>query len=274
MRIGLSVPTLLLVACSGSHVPGGHADGGAADADRTDAGSLDGGGGGGCTGTPPACSDLVPAPPAPGEGCCGDRRRPMECVGGVFRCPAGFTQDCRDFWVGGMCASLRPAVCDVPSSCVLLPESCCGRCGAATPDDMIAVHVDRVMENRSMACADPVACPECFAETDPYLLATCRAGACVALNLHVEDLTLCNTATDCVLGPRTCCDCGVLGVDQAIAFNPARGSLGALTCDPDADCPPCVPSFDGIEAVCDAGRCVVRARDPSRRRARTAREVH
>ncbi|AKF06402.1 hypothetical protein [Sandaracinus amylolyticus] len=147
--------------------------------------------------------------------------------------------------------------CDVPSECVLLPESCCGTCGAPTPDDMIAVHRDDVDEHQAMACADPVACPGCVMELDPYLIATCRAGECVALDLHVEALTECTGDDECTLAPAQCCACGLLGVGETIAFNPERGSLNALVCDPVLTCPPCAPVFEGLEARCESGRCIV-----------------
>jgi hypothetical protein len=150
--------------------------------------------------------------------------------------------------------------CDGPSGCTLRPESCCGLCGAPTPDDLIALPDSEVESYVASVCAG-VGCPECAGMLDPYLLATCRASACVAVNLHVDPLTECTTTSDCQLAPSECCACGLLGVGQVIAFNPARGSIAALTCDPDADCPPCVPDFSGTSAICNAGRCEVRGAD-------------
>jgi hypothetical protein len=281
MRARSSVPVgLLLAACSGSHAPDGSADGGGADGgEAIDARGIDADGGGAdgsgeidasgidadgspCPGSPPLCAVLAPRD-APVSGCCGDHVSwSSYCDHDTWRCPAGFTEldDCRGYWTDDMCASLRPPVCDAPSSCVLLPESCCGICGAATPADMIAVHVDRAMENRAITCADPIACPECFMETDPYLVATCEGGACVARDLHVEELTACATDADCTLAPRRCCDCGDLGPFEAVAFNPSRGSFAALVCDPGADCPPCALAFSMIRVACDAGHCAVRPR--------------
>ncbi len=151
--------------------------------------------------------------------------------------------------------------CDVPSACTLRPASCCGACGAATPTDMIALPDGEVAAYVAGMCAD-VGCPECAALPDPYLIATCTAGQCVAVDLHTHPLTECALDTDCVLSPAQCCACGLLAAHETIAHNPARGGLGTLTCDPDADCPPCVPDFGALEARCDAGRCVVRAPAP------------
>lgn len=146
--------------------------------------------------------------------------------------------------------------CDVPSACTLRPASCCGSCGAATPDDMIALPNGEVADYVAAVCVG-AACPECARPNDPYLLATCTAGECVAVDLHAHPLTECASSTECVLSPAQCCACGLLSAQEAIAHNPARGGLGTLICDPDADCPPCVPDFGALEARCDAGRCVV-----------------
>ena len=149
--------------------------------------------------------------------------------------------------------------CVSPTECELLPQSCCGRCGAATPDDMIGVHRDDVAANRDLACmGGTIGCPECAMPQDPFLVATCDMGACAARDLHALPLTQCTADTDCVLAPHTCCACGLLGIDEVVAYNPARGDLGTLTCDRGAPCPPCVPDFGDLAAFCEAGRCVVR----------------
>lgn len=149
--------------------------------------------------------------------------------------------------------------CASPTECELLPESCCGRCGAATPDDMIGVHRDDVAANRDLACmGGTIGCPECAMPQDPFLVATCELRACVARDLHALPLTECAADSDCVLAPHTCCACGVLGIDEVVAYNPARGELSALICDPGAPCPPCVPVFGELAAFCESGRCVVR----------------
>jgi hypothetical protein len=148
--------------------------------------------------------------------------------------------------------------CEGANDCVLRPASCCGSCGAPTPDDMVALQTSEVDDYVERVCADVGGCPECFMAPDPYLVATCEMATCTAKNLHEEPLTVCDTDADCVLAATPCCTCGEIGSDSAIAFNPDRGSIGSLICDPRADCPPCVPTFVGIEAGCDAGRCVVR----------------
>lgn len=154
-----------------------------------------------------------------------------------------------------------PLACDGPSGCTLRPASCCGSCGVATPTDMIALPDDQVSAYVDVVCED-VGCPECAGMPDPYLLATCQAGTCTAVDLHAHPLTACDEASDCQLAPSECCGCGLRTAEGSIAFNPAGGSLGTLYCDPDADCPPCVPDFSMVAAECVSGRCVVVAVAP------------
>ena len=158
----------------------------------------------------------------------------------------------RDTGVGGACTAA--------TDCTLLSASCCGSCGAATAADMIAVPNDEVEANRARACRGGVGCPACFMEQDAFLLAVCTTGSCEALNLRADDLTGCATDDDCQLAPRDCCGCGLLGRSEVVAFNPARGSYSQLVCDPRADCPPCVPTLDGLRAQCVSGHCDVAER--------------
>lgn len=156
------------------------------------------------------------------------------------------------------------ARCSRTSECMLIPASCCGRCGEPTATDMIALHRDDVASNRARVCATdagPVGCPECAGMPDPLLRAICDEGACRAVNLATEDITVCASDADCVISPAQCCGCGELSVHDSIAYNPMRGSVGDFTCDDDmAPCPPCVPDERGVIARCEAGRCVVRER--------------
>ena len=158
---------------------------------------------------------------------------------------------------GGRRDSAGGGACSVSSDCTLLPETCCGSCGAATGTDMVAVANEDVEANRTRACRDTVGCPTCFIEQDPFLLAVCSAGECEARNLRADPLTSCTNRDECQLAPRECCACGVLGRAEVVAFNPARGSYAALVCDPAAECPPCVPILDGLRAECVSGHCSV-----------------
>jgi len=232
----------LLVACSETH-----------SADDTGSG-IDGGGGDvgavPCDAPPIAyCRTLVPGG---GSACCGGQAPPLCRTGGGFACGAGTIEQTSC----GACNT--PAACVSPTECSVVPVTCCGRCGTATSTDMIAVRNDEANAWRNAVCGGgPIACPDCAAMPDPYLVATCEAGNCLARDLHLDALTQCTADADCTLAPATCCACGAIGLGAAIAFNPAHGSLAPLICDPRADCPPCVPTFTGIAARCSAGRCIV-----------------
>ena len=158
---------------------------------------------------------------------------------------------------GGRRDSAGGGACTAASDCTLLPESCCGSCGAATGTDMVAVANEDVEANRTRACRDTVGCSLCFMEQDPFLLAVCSAGECEARDLRVDTLTVCTGSDECVLASRECCACGVLGRAEVVAFNPDRGSYAELVCNPAADCAPCVPVFGDLQAECVSGHCAV-----------------
>lgn len=205
------------------------------------------------------------------------------CGGAVFnagcgRCPSGMFDDiaCRD---AGPVADAGPSdappppvdagspvdappgdECERSSQCVIRSATCCGNCGAATATDYVALPTDEVVAYATATCADEgsPACPRCAAANDPWLVAVCNGGECEGFDLREESLTECVSPSDCVLAARTCCDCGLLGVGETLAYNPARGTPAEYVCDLDVpSCPPCVPTFDGLTAGCVSGRCVV-----------------
>lgn len=243
----------LVTACSAAHAADDAGSG------VTDVGSDGGSGatdGGSDVGAVPCDAPPIAycrvAVTAGGPTCCGSLAPPLCRTGGGFACGPGTIEltSC------GACST--PASCVSPTECSVVPVSCCGQCGSATSGDLIAVRTDEASAWRTTACGGgPFACPECATMQDPYLVATCTLGNCAARDLHVDPLTECTTDADCTLAPATCCACGEIGLGAAIAYNPAAGSLAQLICDPRADCPPCVPTFTGIEARCDAGRCAV-----------------
>lgn len=161
---------------------------------------------------------------------------------------------------GGALGDGGTGECARPSDCALRARSCCGHCGVPSSSDLIALPTTSLDAYATRVCAG-VACPECAAMPDPSLFATCSAGACAPVDLHGDPLAVCTQDTDCVLAVPQCCACGAIGLDQAVAYNPAHGSLAALVCDPGVDCPPCVPDFGALRAICDGGHCAVR---PSR----------
>jgi hypothetical protein len=126
------------------------------------------------------------------------------------------------------------------------------------PADMVGVNQARAMEQRAEACVGGVGCPECFMQQDQHLVATCAMGTCQAIDLRAHPVTACTRDDECFLASPNCCDCGELGVDQAIAISDA-GGLNALRCDLSGpSCPPCAPTFpDHLVPYCDpeSGHC-------------------
>lgn len=152
------------------------------------------------------------------------------------------------------------AQCEAHSDCAIRAASCCGRCGAATDTDFLAAPVSALAAIAAAICeaeGNP-GCPECAAPDDPELVALCREGRCVGVDLGTEPITECSAPSDCVLAARECCACGLIEAPAAIAYNPARGTPNTYVCDDGTACPPCVPTFaSGVTAGCVAGRCVV-----------------
>lgn len=148
--------------------------------------------------------------------------------------------------------------CTGPGQCTVVPQSCCGSCGAATSTDMIGVATDRASAYRSFVC-EGAGCPTCYREQDPFLQAFCKAGACTAVDLHESPLTDCTADSDCRLRYAPCCEpCGAptspliaLPVSQLSAYR-------ALVCAPDTACPKCATSYPpSAKAVCNKGHCDV-----------------
>lgn len=155
--------------------------------------------------------------------------------------------------------------CEAPTDCVLMPRTCCGRCGAATPDDAVALSarwLEAQREAGAITCeGGDEGCPDCFAETASTLVATCRAGRCAVVDLTRSPVTACRGDADCALTLQGCCDCGSPG---PIAVRRGRESAyRQLICGvgPTA-CPACVgPPLIGT-ATCVAGHCVVAPPSP------------
>ncbi len=148
--------------------------------------------------------------------------------------------------------------CGLTSQCVVRPESCCGDCGAATRDDIIALNQDYVQAYASNNCAN-VDCPGCYAPTDPTLLATCSSGSCTVVDLMEHPSTECLSADDCRIRTNDCCECnGGVTQEHLIAINIAfESAFSSLVCDPVTACPDCMPVYpENVKADCVAGRCV------------------
>ena len=151
------------------------------------------------------------------------------------------------------------ASCDGPGACLLVPKSCCGTCGAATPTDMIGVASSQAGAYRAFVC-EGSACPACAMQQDAFLQSFCQDGACAAIDLHTDPMTACTADTDCTLRYASCCEpCG----------GPTSGLLALRTdriadylaqiCAPDTMCPLCAVIYPpDHHAACDAtGHCNV-----------------
>lgn len=164
----------------------------------------------------------------------------------------------------GAAADAGPTECDAPSDCVVVPVSCCGSCGRATPTDFTAIAREREGEYRGREECATVSCPACEAPPLPQLIATCDAGRCVAIDLGTTAITACTRSEMCTLGvTASCCPCGDIPEHELFAYSASQaGALRELLCPGDFVCPPCVPFFPaGAAAVCDEGRCSVALSD-------------
>jgi hypothetical protein len=152
------------------------------------------------------------------------------------------------------------ARCEVNSDCRLRPAGCCSSCGTAELPDLDAVNQSFVDEHFAEVCPLPTPCPRCLSMANPWIIATCDGGQCVALDLREESVTSCRRSL-CVLRIPECCQCGSPLASQVIAVRTGTdGALAELLCDPDVDCAACEPQFpDTVRASCSivTRRCTV-----------------
>lgn len=156
----------------------------------------------------------------------------------------------------------RPAAarlaCDVPTDCVVQPRTCCGQCGAAVPGNAVAVSA-RWLEARRAAglptCEGGTGCPECYEETSPALVATCRDHRCRLVDLGRSPITACETDADCALTHSGCCDCGSPG-PIAVRRGRERAYRRLICGAGPVSCLACIgPPLSG-SASCVSGHCV------------------
>lgn len=163
---------------------------------------------------------------------------------------------------GAGCGDAGPSYdgCQLPSDCVVRAASCCGQCGAATRDDIVALNKDQASAYQSATCGDSWGCPACYMVQDSRLVATCEPTQCKVVDLAKHASTSCTDDGDCRIRTNACCECGG-PVDQAhiIAINSSKeADFAAVACDPGAGCPECAPSYPAeAKAVCNGGHCEV-----------------
>jgi hypothetical protein len=152
------------------------------------------------------------------------------------------------------------AACEVNSECIVVPQSCCGACGAPTRGDAIAVNRANASEYARRACEDSDGCPACAPLfIDPTLVATCRAGACELVDLKLHAASACEQDDDCKVRTPDCCECnGDTDPGRLIGIAvDAERDYADLVCDPDQACPECAAVYpDEVTVECSsAGRC-------------------
>lgn len=151
--------------------------------------------------------------------------------------------------------------CQASPDCVVVPESCCGSCGAATRSDAVAINSDQSDAYRAAVCDDGQGCPTCHQDRDPSLIATCDAGQCTVVDIYELSLTDCQTADDCKLRAQRCCECEAdTGRSSLISIRAdAEAEYAALVCDPNKSCLFCAPIYPPeTTAICTPdGTCQV-----------------
>jgi hypothetical protein len=137
--------------------------------------------------------------------------------------------------------------------CALVPASCCGRCGAATWADHIALPRESAADYREQACgtdAGSGGCPDCAGLPDVDLQAFCRDGACATVDVRNDPISSCSSDDDCVAVHGVCC--GPCDSERGlVAINKTRASeFKSQICDPRVDCAGCPPPAS-VTVVCD-----------------------
>jgi hypothetical protein len=148
--------------------------------------------------------------------------------------------------------------CSDNSDCVIRPASCCGQCGAATRDDIVALNKARATAYETANCEEMFGCPACYMAQDARLVATCTGGKCAVVDLAQHASTECGATSDCRIRTNACCECGgPTDVEHVIAIaGSAEASFSALVCDEAQACPECAPVYPPeMTAVCTDGHC-------------------
>lgn len=153
--------------------------------------------------------------------------------------------------------------CVEPADCVVRARGCCGICGQATADDLLAVNARYVNEVVGCALLPCAPCPAPEQDTLGYFVADCVEQKCSLLDLRTTPLTACQSDSDCRLrnGSGCCPDCGSASV---IALSDER-RLAELVCpSEDYGCPDCaaLPPPNAV-AVCQNEHCQVAYRGPT-----------
>lgn len=159
---------------------------------------------------------------------------------------------------GGTGGSPSYDVCSASSDCIVRSASCCGQCGAATREDMVAIAKAQASDYATAVCGSSYGCPACYMAQDARLIATCEAGHCKVVDLAAHDATSCSQASDCRIRTNVCCECGgPIDVEHLVAIaNDGEAAFSSLVCDAGQGCPECAPTYPPeVTATCASGHC-------------------
>lgn len=158
---------------------------------------------------------------------------------------------------GGGSSGVSATPCQRNSECIVRAISCCGRCGAATRGDAMAIHVKDAAAYQTEHCST-MDCPACDQPSDPTLLAVCD-GVCKLVDLLTSNVTVCAGAGDCRIRSRSCCECGAEMTESNLLSirEDQNAEFESMVCDPMQGCDGCVPSYPGYaQSKCEDGHCV------------------
>ncbi|HEY6724091.1 MAG TPA: hypothetical protein VI197_08660 [Polyangiaceae bacterium] len=164
---------------------------------------------------------------------------------------SGGTADLPDAWL----------VCADSTECIATFAGCCDHCTQATLDNSIAINRRSIGLNREGVCSRENACPACVATPNPNLHALCTEGRCELVDISLTPLVTCTESSECKLRATTCCPCDPSA--SWIAINTeAEADYADLVCTSESTCSDCAIDITDIDALCEDGRCVVRAFGP------------
>ena len=152
------------------------------------------------------------------------------------------------------------SACETTPDCTI-DHGCCGFCGTASVDQLIAVNVNYASYN-STECG-LVDCEYC--EPPPELAqfgARCDSGTCEVYDVRNSDLSACETDADCRLRLGLGCCEGCSG-DEWVAVSTSDDVQQELCGGEPQPCPACAtPQPEDLQAICGAdGHCAVSTLD-------------
>jgi hypothetical protein len=177
-------------------------------------------------------------------------------IGGLLCVAVGLAAGCGDSHDRGADTAVA---CTRTTDCVVVPASCCGVCGAATREDVVAIHRSLISTYRESVC-EGLACPACYMEQDPSLVPTCGSERCEYVDLRAQaTITACSEAADCRVRTVDCCECGgdtTKGGVIALRTD-SESAYSAVACVGVDACPECAPAYpEEVTATCNpAGFC-------------------